>query len=171
MIIFGELMIHKVEGDILLSDAQVIAHGVAPNDDFKKGLALALREHWPALYKDFRHYCQTTHPKPGTIWTWGGTDGKRVVSLFTQEGELGHHGGKAGPATLSNVTHCLKALRKEIDSNGFSSVALPRLATGMSGLEWANVEPLIYEYLGSLAIPVYVYGVYKAGVKARETGA
>lgn len=56
-------MIHEVEGDILLTRAQVIAHGVATNDDFKNGLALALRERWPALYKDFRHYCQTFHPK------------------------------------------------------------------------------------------------------------
>ncbi|MEM7168043.1 MAG: hypothetical protein AAF581_21500 [Planctomycetota bacterium] len=37
-------MIHKVAGDVLLTKAQVIAHGVAPNDNFGQGLALALRE-------------------------------------------------------------------------------------------------------------------------------
>ncbi len=37
-------MIHDVSGDILLSSAQVIAHGVAPNDLFHSGLALSLRE-------------------------------------------------------------------------------------------------------------------------------
>ena len=58
-------MIRDVHGDILLSKADVVAHGVAPNDDFSNGLALALRERWPAMYKDFRHYCQTTHPAPG----------------------------------------------------------------------------------------------------------
>ncbi len=161
-------MIHKVEGDILLSNAQAIAHGVAPNDDFKKGLAHSLREHWPSLYKDFRHYCQSTHPKPGTLWTWGGVDGKKVICLFTQQGEQGHHGGKAGPATLSNVSHCLKALRKEVEVGDYASLALPRLATGVSGLDWANVEPLLYEYLGSLKIPVYVYTTFKAGVRAPE---
>ena len=36
-------MIHEVEGDILLSSAHAIAHGVAPNDDFRSGLAHALR--------------------------------------------------------------------------------------------------------------------------------
>ena len=56
-------MLLQVTGDILLTKAQVIVHGVAPNDDFHQGLALSLREQWPALYKDFRHYCKTTHIK------------------------------------------------------------------------------------------------------------
>jgi O-acetyl-ADP-ribose deacetylase (regulator of RNase III) len=42
-------MIKEVSGDILLSKAQVIAHGVAPNDPFHNGLALQLREQWPAM--------------------------------------------------------------------------------------------------------------------------
>ena len=39
-----KVMIIEVSGDILLSNAQVIAHGIAPNDDFATGLAHALRE-------------------------------------------------------------------------------------------------------------------------------
>jgi O-acetyl-ADP-ribose deacetylase (regulator of RNase III) len=42
-------MIHEVTGDILLSTAQAIARGVAPNDHFDSGLALALREKWPGV--------------------------------------------------------------------------------------------------------------------------
>jgi len=44
-------MIREVAGDILLTKAKVLAHGVAPNDNFATGLALALRERWPAMYK------------------------------------------------------------------------------------------------------------------------
>ncbi|MCC7099273.1 MAG: Appr-1-p processing protein, partial [Rubrivivax sp.] len=36
-------MIREVEGDILLSQAQDIAHGIATHDPFDSGLALALR--------------------------------------------------------------------------------------------------------------------------------
>ncbi len=36
-------MIREVQGDILLSHAQVIAHGIATHDPFDSGLALALR--------------------------------------------------------------------------------------------------------------------------------
>ena len=49
-------MIKEVHGDILLSSAQAIAHGIAPNDHFDNDLALALRERWPAMAKDFRHH-------------------------------------------------------------------------------------------------------------------
>lgn len=38
-------MIREVAGDILLTRAQVIAHGIAPHDHFDSGLALALCEH------------------------------------------------------------------------------------------------------------------------------
>ncbi len=46
-------MIREVEGDILLSSAQVIAHGIATHDPFDSGLALALRERLSmAIYFD-----------------------------------------------------------------------------------------------------------------------
>ena len=37
-------MLKMVSGDILMSDAQMIAQGVAPEDHFNQGLALSLRE-------------------------------------------------------------------------------------------------------------------------------
>ena len=163
-------MIHEVTGDILLSRANAIAHGVAPNDDFHTGLALALRERAPSLYKDFRHVCQSTHPKPGTLWTWAGPDGRRVVNLLTQEGVEGHHGGKPGKATLPNVRHALKLLRAEIAAQGITSLALPRLATGVGGLDWDDVRPIVYEHLADAGIPVYVYTTWRAGVAADEAG-
>ena len=161
-------MIYKVEGDILQSRAEVIAHGVAPNDDFKNGLALSLREAWPSMYKDFRHFCQTSHPKAGSLWTWTGADSRRIICLFTQDGVQSHHGGRPGQATLQNVGHCLKALRKEITTLGVKSMALPRLATGVGGLDWNDVEPLITEALGPVEIPVYVYHTYHKGISAKE---
>jgi len=47
-------------------------------------------------------------------------------------------------------------------------VALPRLATGVGGLDWDQVKPLIQSQLGDLDIPVYVYVTFHAGQKANE---
>jgi len=160
-------MIKEVSGDILLSKAQAIVHGIAPNDSFNSGLAQQLRTSWPAMYKDFRHYCQSKHPKPGGLWTWMGADGKRVVNLFTQEPAY-HTGEKPGRATVQHVGHALKALRLLIDSEHFASVALPRLATGVGGLDWRDVQPLVTQHLGDLAIPVLVYTTYHANMPAAE---
>jgi O-acetyl-ADP-ribose deacetylase (regulator of RNase III) len=162
-------MIQDVSGDILLSKADLVAHGVAPNDDFHHGLALALRDRWPGMYKDFRHYCHVSHPKSGSIWTWAGP-GVRIAALFTQEEAYGH-GAKPGRAHLNHVNHALRELHKFIESEKITSVALPRLATGVGGLEWTDVRPLIEEHLGKIGIPVYVYSTYISGQEPSVAGA
>ena len=160
-------MIHEVAGDILLSSAQAIAHGVAPNDHFDSGLALGLREKWPSMAKDFRHYAHQSHPKSGEIWMWGGTGGARIFNLLTQEGEH-THGSKPGKANLANVNHCLRRLRHELEKEGIKSLAMPALATGVGGLSWSDVKPLIMQHLGDLPIPIYLYVTYHAGMQAKE---
>ena len=52
-------MIKEVTGDILLSKADLLAHGISAQDPFDSGLALALRERWPSLVKDYRHYAHS----------------------------------------------------------------------------------------------------------------
>lgn len=160
-------MIKEVSGDILLTKAQTIAHGIAPNDPFSHGLAQQLRTQWPAMYKDFRHYCQSQHPKPGGLWAWMGADGTRVINLFTQE-PAHKPSEKPGRATTQYVGHALKALRHLIDAEKFTSVALPRLATGVGGLDWADVKPLLRQHLDDLTIPVIVYTTFHANQAAAE---
>jgi O-acetyl-ADP-ribose deacetylase (regulator of RNase III) len=118
-------MMREVVGDILLSKADAVVHGIAPNDHFTNGLALALRERWPGMYKDFRHYCQVSSPKPGTLWTWAGPGGVRIVSLFTQDAAA-TQGTPPGKAHLENVNHCLKALRHAITTEKFKGLVPPR---------------------------------------------
>ncbi|WP_455245622.1 macro domain-containing protein [Petrachloros mirabilis] len=160
-------MIQEVTGDMLLSKAQAIAHGIAPHDDFKQGLALSLREQWPGMYKDFRHYCQTYNPKPGTLWSWKGPGSPVIINLFTQE-PADDHRGRPGKATVPNLNHALQALKKEIKSQQVGSLALPRIATGVGGLSWDEVKPLIEQTLGDMGIPIYVYSTFKKGVAAAE---
>jgi O-acetyl-ADP-ribose deacetylase (regulator of RNase III) len=132
-------VIQFVSGDILRSRAQVIAHGVAPHDPMTQGLALALRLKFPALHKDFHHWCSRVHPKPGAAWMWGGPDGVRVVSLITQQGGYGL-GARPGRATAQNVRDSLRALVKMAQAERFTSIAVPRLATGVGALSWDYAE-------------------------------
>ena len=160
-------MIREVQGDILRTTAQAIAHGVAPGDHFAHGLALALREKYPVMAKDFRHYSHQCHPKPGELWEWGGVGGVRIFCLMTQDAEHGR-GDLPGPATEATVNHCLKRLRHELDRGEIRSLALPKLATGVGGLAWETVLPLIHHHLGDSPVPVYVYSRYEKGGVASE---
>ncbi len=161
-------MIIEVKGDILKSKAQAIAHGVAPNDHFSSGLALSLREMWPSMYKDFRHYYQVHHPKAGEMWAWAGADGRRVFNLLTQEPAEGNS-TIPGKATLENINHTLKELRKTIEKEGIKTLALPKLATGVGGMNWEDVYPLIQKHLGEVNATVYLYTQYQKDVEAQES--
>lgn len=165
-------MIREVEGDILLSRAQVIAHGIAPQDHFDTGLALALRERWPSMVRDYRH---AIHGKPlaaGEAWLWRGVDAdgstRGIVNLLTQDMLHGGSSAKPGKASTENVSRSLKALAKLVADERITSLALPRLATGVGGLEWSEVKPLVQRHLGELKIPVIVYEVYHKGQQADE---
>jgi O-acetyl-ADP-ribose deacetylase (regulator of RNase III) len=163
-------MIYQVEGDILLSGAQALAHGLSINDPMNKGLALALHTQYPAMHKDFHHWCHQHHPEPGDAWAWAGSSGVRIVNLITQQG-IDSHDHRLGKATTGNVNRALRALVKIIEKENFTSLALPRLATGVGGLDWDEVWPLIEDNLGDLTIPVYVYTTYRPGQKAEEPSA
>ncbi|PCJ24212.1 MAG: Appr-1-p processing protein [SAR86 cluster bacterium] len=162
-------MIYEVEGDILLTSAQAIAHGIAANDPMNQGLALSLHEQYPSMHKDFHHWCHQAHPKTGEAWIWGGAGGVRVINLITQEGGYGT-GAHPGKATEADVNHALRALKKIISKEKLTSIALPRLATGVGGLNWDKVKPLIESQLGELDIPIYVYTSFVSGQKADEVG-
>jgi O-acetyl-ADP-ribose deacetylase (regulator of RNase III) len=160
-------MIHLVEGDILLSKAHAIAQGVGINDPMDKGLALQLHNLYPSMHKDFHHWCHQHSPEAGEAWAWVNAEGKFVVNLITQE-KADSHDHRHGVATLAHVQHSLKALAKIAVKENFTSLALPRLATGVGGLDWADVLPLIEKKLGDLNIPVYVYETYHADQAANE---
>ena len=98
-------MIREVSGDILLSQAHAIAHGVAPNDDFHSGLALALRQKWPAMYRDFRHWCHLETRKCGEAWTWGGPN-VRIVALLRRSLRRAPDNTRAAPACRTSTMPC-----------------------------------------------------------------
>lgn len=160
-------MIREVSGDILLSQADAIAHGVAPNDHFSQGLALSLRKRFPQMYKDFRHGMHVKHTKEGGIIAWSGDDAPRIVHLLTQEHAKGDH-GHPGKAKTSYVNKALRQLREWADEEGVKSVALPRLATGVGGLSWKDVKPLVEQHLGDAGFDVVVYTEFHEGQQAVE---
>jgi O-acetyl-ADP-ribose deacetylase (regulator of RNase III) len=155
-------MIKEVSGDILETSAEAIAHGIAPFDHFNQGLALSLREEWPAMVRDFRHFCHLQNPKPGSAWIWSGPGGRRIINLLTQEASEGEkHSGHPGKASISHLRHSLKVLSEIIREEKIKSVALPKIATGVGGLDWEEVKPVIHEFLENCGADIILYVDYK----------
>ena len=165
-------MIKEVSGDILMTKADLLAHGISAHDPFDSGLALSLRERWPSLVKDYRHDTRSKAISAGEVWGWTGVQEgggvRKIVNLVTQDTLGQGPSAKPGKASIENVRRALQSLVKYVRAEGVSSVALPRLATGVGGLDWDDVQPLIHQYLGELGIPVIVYTTYHKGVSANE---
>lgn len=160
-------MIYEVEGDILLSKAHAIAHGVSANDRMNRGLAKTLHEHFPAMHKAFHQSCHQQHPKVGEIWVWDGLKDKLIVNLIIKEGGYNNTLTSA-KVTPMNIKHALHALKKRAMKDNFTSIALPCLATGTGGLHRADVLPLIEHELAQMEIPVYLYSTYIPNQQAVE---
>jgi O-acetyl-ADP-ribose deacetylase (regulator of RNase III) len=71
-------------------------------------------------------------------------------------------------ARPEDVNHALRELARLVREEGIKSLALPRLATGVGGLNWADVKPLVQQHLSELGVPVLVYEVYHKDQKANE---
>jgi len=87
--------------------------------------------------------------------------------MLTQDGNT-HHGTHPQKATLTDVNHCLRALKKLIKKEKLKSIAIPRLATGVGGLLWEEVHPLILNQLEDVNIPIYIYSTFIPNIKAEE---
>ncbi len=161
-------MIRELRGDILLSEADAVVVGVSPDDHFDQGLSLSLRERWPSMSRDYRHWAHGRHPKPGSAWIWSGPQGKRIVCLVIQDDENHTHSAQVGKSRAEYVNHALRELRGLIAREGITSIAIPRLATGSGRLEWSEVRALIEHHLADSGANVLVYSDYAAGVAARE---
>ncbi len=160
-------MIYKVSGDILLSKAHAIVHGVGVNDPMDKGLALQLSRKYPGLQRDFDCWCYQHATKPGEAWLWSSEHNVHIVNLITHENLVVHEHYHT-KATYNNIRHALDALVKLITTKKLTSIAIPKLGTGLGDLEWDDVWLLIEKHLADVEIPVYVYAVYIPSQTAEE---
>lgn len=161
-------MIYEVEGDILLSRAQVIVNDVGVGDPMTRGLGRKLNERYPAMVEAFREWCEKTKPEPGEIWFWEAADKSQVLNLITHEGD-------EDPTRIRRpdriaVNRCLRRLAKLVADKRIKSMAMPKLASGDFGLDWADVRGMMESQLSEVLGPIFVYVVELDGQVASEPG-
>ncbi|MFZ5653924.1 MAG: macro domain-containing protein [Pseudomonadota bacterium] len=151
-------------GNIVFSKSDAIVQGIAPDEDFTQGVALAVSRKHPGILEDFEQYRSSESPRPGELWTWRNGAGPRVVSLIIREAAADHR----GKARLEWVDQALAKLRELIEREHLRSVALPKLGTGAGDLDWREVKPLIQKHLGDLPARVYLYTIFNPHVEGVE---
>lgn len=161
-------MIYEVEGDIMLTRAQVIAHDVAVGDAMTRGLARKLRERFPVMTEEFQAWCEQEQAEPGQIWLWGPADKLQVICMITHEAD--EDVARLRRPDRIALNRCFRALNGLYAEQRFKSITMPPVGSGESGLDWAVVRDMMQAQLGDLLIPIFVYTRELEGQVAHEPG-
>jgi O-acetyl-ADP-ribose deacetylase (regulator of RNase III) len=144
-------MIYEVEGDVLMS------------------LARKLQEKFPSMRDQFIEWCEETNPEPGDIWLWGGNTKTRVLNLIVGEAAEPELGRSSRPNKIA-VHRALRAVNKLVIDERFNSIAIPRIGSGVGGIDWLEVRGMMASQLGELIIPLFVDVTALDGMLAHEPG-
>ena len=161
-------MIYEVEGDIMLTRAQVIAHNVAVNDPMTRGTSRKLSERFPAMVEAYHAWCEETNPEPGELWLWEAADHTQILNLITHEGD--DDPTRVRRPDKIAVHRCLRRMARLVADERLKSIAMPKIASGEFGIDWAEVRAMLDSQLSELVIPVFVYVQNLEGQVASEPG-
>ena len=62
-----------------------VAIEVSRDEHYRTPYLKSLKENWPSLAKDYRHYCHTYSPGTGELWTWTSPEGQMFFHLVLDD--------------------------------------------------------------------------------------
>jgi len=135
-------MVTFTTGDMFSVPADIRVNTVNCVGVMGAGVALAFRNRYPAMFREYAAACLRGEVRPGSLHVW--TDGDiEVVNMPTKR----HF---RYPSTYEDVESGLAALRKHLSGRGRARVTLPAPGCGCGGLDWSRVSELIREHLADL---------------------
>ncbi len=139
-------MIKFTSGDILRADAEAIVNTVNCVGVMGRGIALQFKKAWPDNFKAYAAACKQNEVKPGSMFiveTGQLTNPQYIINFPTKR----HW---RGASKIEDVEQGLHALARDIKEKGIKSIAIPPLGSGLGGLDWVDVRPLIEAALSGL---------------------
>lgn len=152
-------------GDILEARAEALVNTVNCVGVMGRGVALQFKNAFPANFKAYAAACKRGEVQPGRMFVFDTgelTPPRYIINFPTKR----HWRGKS---RIEDIRSGLEALVEEIRSRGIRSIALPPLGSGLGGLDWSEVRPLIEHALAQL--PAVEAEVFEPGGAARDSGA
>lgn len=131
-------------------DADALAHGCNCAGAMGRGIAVEFKRRWPEMYEEYRRQCKDGRFNLGGVLPWGTPEGLVVYNLGTQA----HWRTRA---QLTAVGSAVSAMLDHATANGIRRIAMPRIAAGLGGLDWADVEQVINDALKGTDIRITVY--------------
>jgi len=139
-------MVRFVQGDILTADAEALVNTVNCVGVMGRGIALQFKNIFPKNFKAYEAACRRGEVQPGRMFVFdtGELTWPRYIINFPTKR---HWRGKS---RIEDIQAGLEALVAEIQARNVRSIAIPPLGSGLGGLDWAKVRPLIESALATL---------------------
>lgn len=141
MIIFDE------QHNLLESELQTLVNPVNTEGVMGAGLALAFRDKFPGLFQEYRDACREDVFGRMGLFVFDVDVSRKVLCMPTKR-QWRH------PSRIEWIEEGLWYLARDYEKYGITSLAIPEVGCGRGQLSWADVRPLIYQYLDPIALPV-----------------
>jgi O-acetyl-ADP-ribose deacetylase (regulator of RNase III) len=146
-------VIRYAKGDILEAHTEALVNTVNSVGVMGRGIALQFKRAFPGNFKAYEAACKRGDVQPGRMFVYetGELSPRFIVNFPTKV----HWRGKS---RLEYIESGLEALVEEIEQRNIRSIAIPPLGSGLGGLDWAEVRPLIDRAMSSIPdVDVVVY--------------
>ena len=150
-------MIRFVSGDILQSDSEYIAQGVAcgSQEGLGTGLALKISKKWPDAQKKFKKFTFNQKFEGGDIYVVAPEADRPGIIYIATQPDMYH-------ATLPFLNKGLRNLVVFCAKHRISAVAVPKIGAGLGKLDWeGDVKPLMLKHLGEHDTLFEIYEDYR----------
>jgi O-acetyl-ADP-ribose deacetylase (regulator of RNase III) len=147
-------MITYKTGNILQADVDALVNTVNCVGVMGRGIAAQFKKSYPDNFAAYARACNQGDVQPGRMFIFepAQLSGPRFVINFPTKR---HWKGKS---RMEDIRSGLEALAKDIQELGIRSIAVPPLGSGLGGLDWRDVRPLIQDALAPLAdVEVLIY--------------
>lgn len=139
-------MIEHATGNLLAADAEALVNTVNCVGYMGKGIALQFKQAFPANFKAYEKACRAQEVRPGHMFiheTGSMVNPRFIINFPTKR----HWRGKS---RIEDIESGLEALIADVKRLGIHSIAIPPLGSGLGGLDWNVVRPMIEQAFAAL---------------------
>jgi len=143
-------MIKFTSGDMFKIDTDIRVNTVNCVGVMGAGVALAFKNKYPGMFKDYQKECKKGNVNPGKMHIWTDLSGERIINFPTKK-----HWRK--PSKYEYIEEGLSDLHKYLLNKGQIRVTLPALGCDRGGLDWKRVKEMIEKHLNGLEATIFVF--------------
>lgn len=150
-------MLEHVQGNLLQrTDVEALVNPVNCKGVMGKGIALQFKRAFPENYRAYQKSCRNNEVRPGKMFVFKlnvAMDPQYIINFPTKR----HWKSKS---RIEDIESGLKALIQEVEQRKIKSIAIPALGSGLGGLNWDDVRPMIERAFEGLSghVRVLLYG-------------